>query len=45
MKVELKELLVFSFQAPSEMGKNGITVRYTERMTLLNMFKVTVDMD
>ena len=27
------------------MGKKRIRVRYTELMTLLNIFKVTVDMD
>ena len=32
-------------QTPSEMGKKRIRVRYTELTTLLNIFKVTVDMD
>ena len=30
------------FQTPSEMSKKGIRVRYTELMTLLSIFKVTV---
>ena len=33
------------FQTPSEMSKKGIRVRYTELMTLLSIFKVTVHMN
>ena len=33
------------FDTPLEMSKKGIRVRYTELITLLSIFKVTVDMD
>ena len=37
--------LVLVFQTSSEMGKKRIRVRYTELMTLLSIFKVTVHMN
>ena len=36
---------VLVFHTPSEMSKKGIRVTYTELITLLSIFKVTVDMD
>ena len=33
------------FQRPSEMSKKGIRVRYAESMTLLSIFKGTVDIN
>ena len=36
---------ILDFQTPSEMSKNGIRVRYAELMTLLSIFKGTVDIN
>ena len=39
----LRYLLVF--QTPSEISINGLRVRYAELITLLSVFKSTVDMN
>ena len=44
-KLDLSTLLIFSFQTPSEMSKKGIRMKYAKLVTLLNIFKGTVEIN
>ena len=43
LKLDLNTPLVLIFQTPSEVSIKGIRVKYSEIMTLLSIFKGTMD--